>query len=107
MFRRFAHETFWVRSIRHIENRLTLFEDACGLPVVNYGRGEQRQARVAMFLVVPAKESLTECTAVLNAPEAIWELGPIFQGAELTFRIRIVIRDVRTAVGFRDPQVRQ
>ena len=104
MFRRLPHETFRVRLIRHIENRLTLFEDACGLPVVNHGRREQRQARVAMFLVVPAKESLTECTAVLNAPEAVGELRPIFQGAELTFRIRIVIGDVRTAVGFRDTQ---
>jgi hypothetical protein len=44
MFRRLPHETFRVRLIRHIENRLTLFEDACGLPVVNHGRREQCQA---------------------------------------------------------------
>ena len=36
MFRRLPHETFRVRLIRHIENRLTLFEDARGLPVVNH-----------------------------------------------------------------------
>jgi len=47
-----------------------------------------------MFRVVPAKESLTECTAVLNAPEAVGEFRPIFQGAELTFRMRILIGNV-------------
>ena len=60
-----------------------------------------------MFLVVPAKKSLTESTTVLNAPEAVRELRPILQGAELAFRIRIVVRDVRPAMRLGDPQIGQ
>jgi hypothetical protein len=37
-----------------------------------------------MFFVVPAKKSLTEGTAVLDAAETVRELQPILHGAELT-----------------------
>ena len=73
-------------AIGGIENSLALFEDERGLVVVDHGRREQRQAGVAMFFVVPAKESLTERTAVLNAPEAVWELQPICGCREIIAR---------------------
>src|SRR5450759_5397866 len=60
-----------------------------------------------MFLVVPTKEPLRKRPTVLNAPEAVRELRTIFHGAELTLRVRIVIRDMRTAMGLGDSQVRQ
>src|ERR1022692_3017102 len=106
-FRRLAHEAFGVDAIGGIENGLTLFEDERGLVVVNHGRGEQAQPGVAVFLVVPAEKSLRKSATVLNAPEAVWELRAVLQGAKLAFRIRIVIGDVRAAVGFRDTQVGQ
>ena len=60
-----------------------------------------------MFLVVPTKKSLRKNSAILNAPEAVRELRPVFYGAELAFRIRIVVGDVRPAVCFGHTQVGQ
>src|SRR6266404_2637034 len=96
-----------VRSISSVEDVLALFEDERTLSVVDHRRREQRQAGVAVFFVVPTKKSLAERAAVLNTPEAVRELRPILHGAELTFRIRVVIRDVRTTMGFGDSQVGQ
>jgi hypothetical protein len=64
-------------------------------------------SRVAVFPVVPAKESLTEGTTVLNATEAIRELRTVLQRAELAFRVEVVIRNVWAAVSLGYPQVRQ
>src|ERR1035441_10053004 len=83
-----------MKLIGGIEHVLTLEQDGAGLVVVHHGRREQGQAGVAMFLVVPTKESLRKSTAVLNAPEAVRELRTIFHGAELTLRIWIVVGDV-------------
>ena len=93
--------------ISHIENPLALFEDECGLVVVDHRRRQQAQAGMAMFFVVPTKEPLREGPAVLDAPEAIRELRSILHGAELTFRIRIVVRDVRPAMRLGDAQIGQ
>jgi len=96
-----------VSSISRIENALPLLEDQRTLSVVNHCRRQQSQARVAVFLVVPTKEPLREGATVLKAAETIWELRPILQGAELTFRVRIVIRDMRPTMGFGNSQVGQ
>ena len=95
-------EAFGMRLISRVENGLALFEDERGLLVVNHGRCEQRQAGVAVFFVVPTKKSLAERAAVLNTPEAVRELRPIFHGAELTFRVRVVVGDMRSTMGFGD-----
>ena len=88
-------EAFGMDAIGGIENDLAPFEDERGLVVVDHGRGEQAQPGVAVFLVVPAEKSLRKSAAVLNARKAIRELRSIFHGAELAFRIRIVVGDVR------------
>ena len=62
---------------------------------------------MAMFSVIPTKKSLTESSAVLNAPETARELRPILQSAELAFRIRIVVRDVRPTVCLGHSQIGQ
>jgi uncharacterized protein (TIGR03437 family) len=41
----------------------------------------------------------------LDAAEAIRELRAVFHGAELTFRIRVVVGNIRSAVGLGDAQV--
>ena len=64
-------EAFGMDAIGGIENDLAPFEHERGLVVVDHGRGEQAQPGVAVFLVVPAEESLRKSAAVLNAPEAI------------------------------------
>ncbi len=58
-----------------------------------------------MFFVVPAEEIDGEGSGIVDGAETIREAGAVFQGTELAFRIRIVIRDVGTAVRFRDPQI--
>jgi len=58
-----------------------------------------------MLLLVPPKKPLRKDTTALYAPETVRELRPILQGAELTLRIRIVVRDVRTAVRLGDAQL--
>src|SRR5579864_3188031 len=40
-------------------------------------------------------------------PKTIWEARAVFEGAELAFRIRIVIGDMRAAVSFEDAQISQ
>jgi hypothetical protein len=55
--------------------------------------------------VVPPEELLAVSTCVLDRPEALREIGLVFQGFELSFRVRIVVRDVRPAVGLSDIQV--
>jgi hypothetical protein len=86
---------------------LGLFEDERGLVVVDHGRCEQAQPGVTMFLVVPTKKSLRKSPAILKASEAVRELRAIFHGAELAFRIRIVVGDVRPTMCFGHTQVGQ
>src|SRR4051794_7063680 len=59
-----------------------------------------------MLLVVPLEKLLAESTAVLNAAEAVGELGAILHGSKLAFRIRIVVGNIRSAVGLGDTQIR-
>ena len=90
-----SYEAFRVKLISRIEHGLTFFSHPAGLAVVHHRRREQPHHGVAMFLVVPAKKSLTESTAVLDTAKAVREVRSILQGAKLTFRERIVVRDVR------------
>jgi len=62
-------------------------------------------AGVAMLLVVPLKELLAKGAAVLDAAEAIRELRAVLHGAELAFRIRVVVGNIRPAVGLGNAQV--
>ena len=58
-----------------------------------------------MLLVVPVEELLAEGAAVLDAAEAIRELRTVLQGPELAFRIRVVIGNIRSAVGLGDAEI--
>jgi hypothetical protein len=64
-------EALGVDTIGGVENGLALFEDERGLIVVDHGRGEQAQPRLAVFFVVPVEKSLRKSPAILNAAEAI------------------------------------
>ena len=54
-----------------------------------------------------SEKLLAESAAVLDAAEAVGKIRPVLQGAELAFRIGVVVGDVRAAVGLGDSQVRQ
>ena len=82
-----SYEALRVTLVSNIEHILALPQNVFRLAIVHHRRREQAQAGMAMFSVIPAKKSLTESTAILNAPETVRELRPILQGAELAFRV--------------------
>ena len=82
-------------------------QDVRSLAVMDHGRRHQTQTRVVMLMVVPPKEGLAEAARIFDGAEAIREARAVFERAELAFRIRIVVGDMRTAVGFDDTQIGQ
>lgn len=58
-----------------------------------------------MFFVVPAEEVHCEGASILDRAEARREAWPVLQGAELALGVRVVIGDVRAAVGLGDAKV--
>src|SRR6516225_7970405 len=96
-----------MKLISNIEHRLPLPQDAFRFTVVHHRRREQAQTGMTMLLVVPTKKSLTESTAVLQTSETVRELRPILQRAELTLRVRVVVRDMWPAVGLGHAQIGQ
>src|SRR6202008_288606 len=104
-FRSASYEALRMKLVSNIEHILALPQNVFRLAIVHHRRRKQAQAGVAMFLVVPTKKSLTETMAILNAPETVRELRPILQGAELAFRVRIVVRNVRPTMRFGHSQI--
>ena len=85
-------------------------QDVSGLTVVDHGGRHQAKAGVVVLVVlvvIPLEEGLAEAASVFDGTEAIRETRPVFQSAEVAFRIRIVIGDMPTAVGLDDAQVGQ
>ena len=101
------NESLRVGQVGRVENGLALFDDPGRLAVVHHGRRQQAEAGMTMLLVVPREELLTEGATVLNRAEALGKLGAVLHRAKLAFRIRVVIGDVRTAMGLGDAQVGQ
>jgi hypothetical protein len=60
---------------------------------------------MTMLSVVPMKELSAMRTGVLDRSETCREVGSVLQGLELCLRIRIVIRDMWTAVSFCDVEI--
>src|ERR1700735_2735737 len=78
-----------------------------GGSVIHGGRDHPANAAVAMVMVVPAEELLAMSASIFDRAEAIREVRPVLQGLELRLGVRIVIRDVRAAMGLGDLQVDQ
>ncbi len=81
--------------------------DSLGKTIMHLRGRHQRDAAVAMFFVIPGEKILAEATRVLDRAKACRELWTVLQRSELGFRVRIVIADMRAAVGLGDTQVRQ
>ena len=73
--------------------------------VVDGGRGHQADSTMAVFVVVPLEELPAVNASVLDRAEALREVGSVFQSFELRLGVRIVIRDVRAAVGLGDIEI--
>lgn len=94
-------------AIGCIENKLSAFTDGDSRAVVHHGRRHHSDSRVAVIVVVPGEEDLAECPAVLDAAEPIGKLGAVFRGAELAFRVRIIVGRVGSAVGLGHTEISQ
>ncbi len=80
-----------------IEGFLSCGVNLVGLSIVDLVGRHQADADVVMLLVVPGEELLAEGPGVLDAAEAFWELGLIFERLEMAFRERVVIPGVGLA----------
>ena len=60
-----------------------------------------------MLFVIPAEEVPAKCSGVLYRSESVRELREVFERFELCFRIRVVITNVWSAMGFGYTQIRQ
>ena len=98
-------EAFRVTGIGRIEHLLPLADNISSHSVVQHFRGQQGDPAVMMFVVVPGKERQAKGTCVLDGAEALRKLGPVLEGFELAFRVRIVVRDVRSAMRFGYAQI--
>ena len=90
---------------RGIECDGALLGQRRGGAVVDGGRRHQADSAVAVLMIVPVEEPAAVSASVRDRAEAIGEVGPVFQGFELRLGVRIVIRDVRAAVGLGDIEV--
>jgi hypothetical protein len=70
-----------------------------GSAVVDVAGGVIADAGVAVGVVVPVEEDLTEGSGVGEGPEAFGELGPVLEGLELALAVGVVVADVGPAVG--------
>ena len=77
------------------------------LTTMNGCRREQSDPSVMMLMVVPLKERTRPGASIGQTAELGWKARPIFQRLELTFRIRIVVGDVRPRMGLGYTQVGQ
>ena len=60
-----------MRLVGGVEHHLAVGQDSLGLTEMNHGRRQQADAGVAMLLVVPLEELLTEGAAVLDRAKSI------------------------------------
>ncbi len=100
-----TREAFGMRDERLIEHLLAGGVEPQRLAGVHGRRRHVADAGVAMGVVVPGEEPLTERTGVFDGVKACREVGLVLQGLELRFRVRIVIADMRPAVASGDTEI--
>ncbi len=67
------------------EHFLPMLLGSIGEAEVQSGRGEQTDAGMAMFVVVPGEEPLAEGPRILDGSETIRKFRAVLHGAELAF----------------------
>lgn len=102
-----AHEPLRVDGVGLGEDSGPLLADGVGMPVVDVGGGVHPDAAVAVGVVVPGEEGDEERAGVLDAGEAVGEVGPVLQGLEVGLAVRVVVGDVWAGVGLGDTEVGQ
>ena len=74
----FLDEAFWIGFEGAIEGFLAGFVDVVGLTVVDLVWRHQADAGMVVVVVVPVEELADEGLCILDAAEALWELGLVF-----------------------------
>ena len=81
--------------------------DVVGLTEVDLVGCHQANACVMMVLIIPGEETAAERAGIIDGVEPFGKLGLIFQRLEVGFREWVVIRGVRSAVGFDHAEIGQ
>ena len=87
-----------------------LFGGRCAGLVRDRNGGQRRHvadARVPMLVVVPIEEGLAMRSGILDTTEVCGKVGPVLHRLELRLGVRIVVKDVGSAVALGDVQVHQ
>ena len=95
----FFDDAFWMGGEGSIQGDLAGGVNGVGLAVMHLVGCHQAETSMVMRLVVPCEECAAEYFGVLDAAEEFLECRLIFQGLEVAFRERIVVGDMRPAVG--------
>src|SRR6202035_5252373 len=83
-------EAVGVRGEGGVKRDAALLSQPSGRPEVHRLRGHQRDARVTVDAVVPLEEAPAMGPRILDGPEALRKVMPVFQSFELGLRVRIV-----------------
>src|SRR6266508_602417 len=102
-----ADEPLGMGGVGAVQDHGAGVDDLLGAAVVHVGRGQQRDPRVVVLVVVPAEEVLAEAAGVLDRAEPLREGGMLLQRLELAFRVRVVVGHVGAGVGLGDAQAGQ
>ena len=101
-----ADEAVGMSSVSGVENDAAAVNGRSRQTMMNHCRRKKAQAGMAVMIVIPGEELLAERTGILERPKAFGEARPVFQSAEVAFRIRVVVGDMGAAVGLGNPQIR-
>ena len=91
-------------GVSRLQYSLSFVNDVGIGTVVDGGWREHAESRVVMVIVVPVKELCTVGQGFVIGRESVWEIGLVFEGLELAFRKRIVVRNMWTTMRFDDSQ---
>ena len=93
-----------MQGVGLFEDHSSLIEDPSSSPGVD-GRGrEQPQVYVPVVVVVPIDEPAAAVEGVVEAFEAIWEVGMVLERLELALGVGVVVAGMWPAVGPGDPE---
>ncbi len=87
-----------MKPIGRIQDHLLSGQNLLRPAEVNHLRGQHANTGMAMPLVVPGEELMTERSAVSTAAKPVREARSIFERSELALRERIVIGDIGSAM---------
>ena len=88
-------------------NGLSLLLKGGCLPIMNAGGGQQVQARMVVFSVIPAEEGTRPVPRGGGRGEAIRIIRLVLEGFEMRLAEGIIVGGMGTAVTFTDPQIQQ